>query len=259
MSALIQQHPPDLIAHRGNAAEYPENTLPALRSALDLGVRHLSFDVQLSADRQPMLLHDTDLKRTAAVERQALEMTARELAEVSVNEDMRFNGRFTDVGIPTLAQAVSLLESHPAATTFVQLKRGSLRAFGQELVARRVCEVLRPIARQCVIISSDFATVHHVRQVSPYRIGWMLPDYSTVSALKCEALAPDYVFCDHQLLTGSTSRLWRGPWRWAIYEVDSRRQALGLAARGARLVQTMHVRHMLREFRGFQDRSRSAE
>lgn len=255
MSAAPIPRFPDLIAHRGNAAEYPENTLPALRSALDLGVRHIAFDVQLSADRQPMLLHDSDLRRTAGIDGHALGMNSRELAEIPVNEEQRFHKRFTDVGIPTLAQAVSLLDSHPAATAFVHLQRASLRTFGQELVVRRVTEVLKSVARQCVIISADFAAVHHVRQVSSYRVGWVLAEYTTLSALKCEALAPDYVFCDHHLLTDNTARLWRGPWRWAICEVSSRRLALDLATRGARLVQTMHVRNMLREFRNSQMKS----
>ncbi len=247
--SVLTQRIPDLIAHRGNAAEYPENTLPALRSALELGVRHIAFDVQLSSDRHPVLLHDSSLQRTAGVDRLALEMTLDELGEIAVNEGSRFQGKFTDVGIPTLAQAVSLLESHPAATAFVQLKRASLRAFGHEVVVRRVAEVLKPVIRQCVLISADLATIHHLRQASSYRSGWILPDYSTLSALKCESLTPDYVFCDHQLLTQGNARLWRGPWRWVIYDVNSRRQAMELAARGARLVQTMEVRGMMREFR----------
>jgi glycerophosphoryl diester phosphodiesterase len=251
----VSQRLPDLIAHRGNAAEYPENTLPALRSALDLGVRHVAFDVQLSSDRQPVLLHDSDLKRTAGVEGHAHEMTSQQLAEIPVNEEQRFHKRFTDVGIPTLSQAVGLLDQHPAATAFVELRRASVRAFGQELVVRRVCEGLKQVARQCVITSADFAIVHHIRQVSSFRIGWILPEYTTLSALKCDALAPDYVVCDHQLLTDNTAKLWRGPWRWVIYDVNSRRQAMELAARGARLVQTMEVRQMLREFRGSQVRS----
>lgn len=241
---------PDLIAHRGNAAEYPENTLPALRSALELGARHLEFDVQLSADRQPLLLNDSSLKRTAGVDRSAIEMAWRELAEVSVNEAARFQQRYTDVGIPTLAQAASLLATYPAATAFVELKRASLRAFGAEIVVRKVCETLKSVARQCVIVSFDLAAVHHVRQVSSYRIGWMLSDYTTLSALKCEALSPDYVFCDSQLLTEGASKLWRGPWRWAIHDVSTRKLALELAARGARLIGTTSIRHMLREFRG---------
>jgi glycerophosphoryl diester phosphodiesterase len=246
---------PDLIAHRGNAAEYPENTLPAIRSALDLGARYVEFDVHLTADRQPVLLHDSNLKRTAGLDRNALEMTLAELSDIRVNEEMRFRNRFTDVGIPTLSQAVSLLESHPTATAFVGLKRASLRAFGQEAFAHKVMDVLRPVARQCVLISFDLATVHYVRQASAYRVGWVLSEYTNLSALKCEALAPDFVFCDHQLLTDNASRLWRGPWRWAVYEVTTPRLALDLASRGARLIETMAVRSMLREFRNLRARA----
>ena len=54
---------PEIIAHRGNAIEFPENTLQALASAVELGVRHLEFDVQLTADHVPVLLHDADLER----------------------------------------------------------------------------------------------------------------------------------------------------------------------------------------------------
>ena len=162
--SFSSQKIPDVIALRGNAAEYPENTLPALRSALELGARSLKFDVQLSADRQPMLLNDANLKRTAGVERSALEMTGRELTEVSVNEETRFQRRYTDVGIPTLAQAVSLLASYPQVTAFIELKRASLRAFGSEIVVRRVCETIKRVVRQCVIVSHDLAAVHQVRQ-----------------------------------------------------------------------------------------------
>jgi glycerophosphoryl diester phosphodiesterase len=240
---------PELIARRGNVAEYPENTLPALRSALELGALHLGFDVQLSVDRQPMLLNDSNLQRIAGVDRNALEMTWDELTGIAATEPQRFGQRYTDIGIPRLRQAVELLASHPAATAFVELKRGSLRALGHEVVVRKVCEVLKPVARQCVLVSSDFAAVHHVRQVSPYRIGWRLSEYANTAALKCEALSPDYLFCDHQLLTETASKLWRGPWRWVLYDVRTPQVALDLATRGARLVETSAIRDMLREAR----------
>jgi len=241
---------PDLIAHRGNAAEFPENTLPALRSALELGARHVEFDVQLSADRQPILLNDSNLKRTAGIDRSALEMTWHELAEVPVTEPARFQQKYTDIGIPTLAQAASLLATHPAVTAFVEIKRASLRTFGAEIVIRKICEVLKPVVRQCVLVSFDFAAVHHVRQLSSYRVGWVLSEYSNLSALKCEALVPDYLLCDHELLTQTNSQLWRGPWRWAVYNVTSREAAADLASRGVKLVATPAYRKMLREFRG---------
>lgn len=245
---------PELVARRGNVAEFPENTLPALRSALELGCGHVSVDVQLSADHVPVLLHDASLKRTAGVDRNALEMTWSELAEVPVNESERLRNRYTDVCIPSLAQAASLIASHPGATLFAELKRSSLRQAGQERMVNRVLEVLRPVARQCVLICADLATVHYIRQVSGLRMGWILPDYSNLSALKCEALGPDYVFCDHALLTQSVSRLWRGSWRWAIHEVDHRKLALELAARDVRLVETSALREMLRQFRDLRSR-----
>lgn len=247
MSALPRL--PDLIAQRGNAAEYPENTLPALRSALELGARHIEFDVQLSADRQPILLNDSNLKRTAGLDRNALEMTWRELAEVPVTEPERFQKKYTDIGIPTLAQAVSLLTVHPAVTAFVEVKRASLRHFGADIVIRKIVEVLKPVVHQCVLVSRDLPALHHVRQISSYRIGWMLAEYSSLSALKSEALVPDYLLCDQQLLASSDTQLWRGPWRWAIYSVTSRNSAKELAARGARLVATLAFRQMLREFK----------
>lgn len=240
---------PELIARRGNVAEYPENTLPALRSALELGARQLAFDVQLSVDRHPVLINDSNLQRLAGMDRNALEMTWSELTEIAVSEPQRFAQRFTDVGIPRLGQAVEVLASHPATTAFVELKRASLREFGHETVVRKICEVLKPVARQCVLVSADFAAMHHVRQVSPYRIGWRVSEYSNTAALKSEALAPDYLFCDYQLLPEDSSKLWRGPWRWVVYDVQTAKLALQLAARGARLIETSAIRDLLREAR----------
>lgn len=240
---------PDLIAQRGNAAEFPENTLPALRSALELGARHVEFDVQLSADRQPILLNDSNLKRTAGVDRSVLEMTWHELAEVPVTEPERFRQKYTDIGIPTLAQAASLVTAYPAVTAFVEIKRASLRNFGTEIVIQRIAEVLKPIIRQCVLVSRDLPALHHVRQTSSYRIGWMLSEYSSLSALKSEALVPDFLLCDQRLLTSSNAQLWRGPWRWVVYDVTSRDSAAELASRGVRLVATTTFRKLMREFK----------
>ena len=66
---------PEIIAHRGNAAEFPENTLQALASAVELGVKHVEFDVQLTADKVPVLLHDADLERVAGREGNVHDLT----------------------------------------------------------------------------------------------------------------------------------------------------------------------------------------
>lgn len=240
---------PELIAHRGNAAEFPENTLPALRSALELGVNNVEFDVQLSADLVPVLLHDVNLQRTVAVDRDVGELDWAEIAELRASEVMRFGERYPDVAVPSLAQAVELLGGYEDSTAFVEIKRASLRRFGTDAVVGRVVEVLRPIMSRCVIISFDLTAVHLAKNSFRCRAGWVVQDLSSLTALKCEALAPEFLFCDQELLPDDGSRLWRGPWRWALYEVTSAAQALELARRGAALAETMQVRSLLRGYR----------
>ena len=48
----------DVQAHRGGAGLMPENTIPAMKNALDLDVNTLEFDLQLSADGQVVVSHD---------------------------------------------------------------------------------------------------------------------------------------------------------------------------------------------------------
>jgi glycerophosphoryl diester phosphodiesterase len=56
--------PPAIVAHRGDAEHFPENTLPALEAAWRRGIVHVEFDVQLSADGVPFVIHDASLERT---------------------------------------------------------------------------------------------------------------------------------------------------------------------------------------------------
>jgi glycerophosphoryl diester phosphodiesterase len=53
-----------LWAHRGASAEAPENTLAAFRLAERQGADGLEFDIQLSADGVPVVIHDETLERT---------------------------------------------------------------------------------------------------------------------------------------------------------------------------------------------------
>lgn len=55
------------IAHRGARSVAPENTLLAARKAAEFGADAWEFDVQLSADRIPVVIHDQSLSRTSDV------------------------------------------------------------------------------------------------------------------------------------------------------------------------------------------------
>ena len=53
-----------IIAHRGNSAVLPENTMAAFRSAVIVGAHMVELDVRLSREGTPVVIHDDDLART---------------------------------------------------------------------------------------------------------------------------------------------------------------------------------------------------
>jgi glycerophosphoryl diester phosphodiesterase len=71
---------PRLVAHRGAGKLAPENTLAAMKVGFALGYRMAEFDVKLSADGVPFLLHDETLDRTTNAIGRADALTWRELA-----------------------------------------------------------------------------------------------------------------------------------------------------------------------------------
>lgn len=54
-----------IVAHRGNSAEAPENTLTAFKQAIDIGADVIELDVHLSSDDIPVVVHDDRLYHAA--------------------------------------------------------------------------------------------------------------------------------------------------------------------------------------------------
>ena len=70
---------PKIIAHRGASAYTPENTLMAFQKASELGASMVEFDVMLSKDGVPVVIHDENIKRTTNGRGLVNEFTLKEL------------------------------------------------------------------------------------------------------------------------------------------------------------------------------------
>ena len=239
---------PEIIAQRGNAAELPENTLPALESAVELGVKFLEFDVQLTSDMVAVLFHDADLARVARRPDSVHDLTWTMLSEIPVGDIARLGHRHAFTCAPSLAQTVDALANWDGVTAFVEIKRSSIRKFGREIVLRRITDILRPVMDRCVLIPFDLVSVKILRAMTGARIGWVLPDYAEATQAEAAALAPEFLFANLERLPTHVEPLWTGPWEWALYEVRDLRTARECQARGARFVETMAVRGLSKAF-----------
>jgi glycerophosphoryl diester phosphodiesterase len=233
------------VAHRGWAARYPENTLESLAAAVDTGAQYIEFDVQLTRDQVPVLLHDDNFARTAGIDRSVFELDAADLASIEVNEADRFGDQFSDVRVPLLEQIVSHLASWPDVTAFVELKRQSVGHFGAATMARQVLAQLQPVLDRCVVISFVHEAVMEVRQRVDIPIGWVIRTWNERTNAKASAAAPEYLFCKYTILPDDNSPVWPGPWQWACYGISDLPHAMVLAKRGVDFISTFEIGELL--------------
>ncbi|GAB4347780.1 MAG: hypothetical protein Kow006_07880 [Gammaproteobacteria bacterium] len=235
----------DLVAHRGDRAHFPENTLPALRGAVEAGARYLEFDIQLSADGIPVLLHDRTLERTGGTAHSVFDLTASELQRLEVGEPSRFGERFAGVTVPTLRQAVALLNASPHVTALVEIKRHSLEYFGMDPVLDAVQEAMAEARFPWVLISFVREALVRYRERYDTPIGWVLRDYGAETEQRARELAPEYLIIRADRVPEGAGRLWPGPWRWVIYNVESVSAVRHFQRLGAELMETDHLGELL--------------
>lgn len=236
---------PKVIAHRGNAAEFPENTLEALSSAVALGVVGVELDVQMTADHIPVVLHDRTLLRVGGNGASVHDLSWEALSRIPVGEPQRFGASHANVRAPSLAQFSTALMGWPGITAFVEVKAESLRHFGTAAVMTRVLAALHEVRERCVVISFDDGCLEMARSMTGTRIGWVVSNYSDASHRRALELQPQFLFGDIAAVPPAMTRLWPGDWQWAMYEVRDLATVRRCHTLGAACVETMQVRSLL--------------
>jgi len=110
--------------HRGYCAKYPENTLLSFEKAIELGVDAMEFDVWLSRDKVPVLMHDGSPLRTCGVNGHLRDMTLAEIKQLDPCYREKFGEEFAgQVQVPTLEELLQLVaEKKPDMSLGVEIK-----------------------------------------------------------------------------------------------------------------------------------------
>lgn len=97
----------EIIAHRGFSRAGPENTLAAVRAALDAGADAIEWDLQTASCGTPVLFHDPHLGRTTNGFGPVKRRTLGQLQ--SLDAGSWFSSEFEGERIPSFAEALDLV------------------------------------------------------------------------------------------------------------------------------------------------------
>lgn len=234
-------------AHRGASAYAPENTIPALKLAVEQGADGVEFDVQRTADGQVVLVHDENISRTSNGFGRVVDLTLEQLRQCDFSNG--FVG-FRKVNIPTLQEALEVLSPTQLAIN-IELKNAIELYPGLEDDAYHIVKDAGLLER--VIFSSfNHSSLANLRgRVAPENLGLLITDglyepWNYANQFGAGAIHP------HKLLLREPSFMWlchEAGVKAHVWTVDSEAEFFELEKRGVDAVVTNFPDRMRRPYR----------
>jgi len=159
--------PPLIIAHRGDSAHRPENTLAAFAGALEVGADLVEFDVQLTRDGQVVVIHDPTVDRTTDGRGRVAEMTLAQLRALSAGYPSRFGAAHRGERVPALGEALALLKDR--ARVMVEIKPDAVTDDAEGGVeARTIADVRKAgMEKDVALLSFSRRALLRCRKLAP--------------------------------------------------------------------------------------------
>jgi len=155
-----------VVAHRGFSAQAPENTVAAIRRAIEIGADMAEFDVTVTADGHVICLHDETLDRTTDGRGAATDRTLAEIRRLDAGS--WFAAEFAGEPVPTLAEMLDVadgrillnVEIKPEAVSHGVVDAVARLIRDRKMVDRVVVSSFAPEAlRQMKVIAPEIVTI----------------------------------------------------------------------------------------------------
>lgn len=157
---------PLIIGHRGAAAVAPENTLASFERAMLDGADGIEFDVRLSSDGVPVVVHDATLTRTASVKSQVGNLPVAELALIDVGSwftrPHSANPDYSGERLPNLHQVLGMFKQRNSLL-YLEMKSET----GELALPSAVVQAIKNAAMQGKVIVScfDMSLIREVKRI----------------------------------------------------------------------------------------------
>jgi len=150
--------PAFIAGHRGDRAAAPENTLPAMQSAIDSEMEFVETDVQLTKDGVPVLMHDDTIDRTTNGTGEVGQHNYKALRKLDAGS--WFSKKFSKTKVPSLAEFLAIVE--PSSKKVLL----ELKGFWEEDEVQVVIDLVRANAleHRVTLASFDFTTIMNIEK-----------------------------------------------------------------------------------------------
>jgi glycerophosphoryl diester phosphodiesterase len=219
---------PKVFGHRGAAGHAPENTLGGFRKAAALGASWVEFDVTLTREGEPVLLHDDTVNRTTNGKGKIAELTLRELR--SLDAGSWFSKAYSGESVPTLGETIELLESLGLIAN-IEIKPTAGREIETgQVVAKRTAALWPNTLRAPLFSSFSTAALAAAQETAPaiprgLLLGRVTKDWRDL-AQRLDCLS---VHCNHRRLDRRGAEQIRGSgYHLLAYTVNDAERALKL-------------------------------
>jgi glycerophosphoryl diester phosphodiesterase len=158
-----------ITAHRGGAAYAPENTVAALKSAIEMKADYAEIDVQQTKDGVLVLLHDSSLKRTTGYNKFIWEVNYSEVATLDAGS--KFGKEFTGERIPTLDEVLKVCKGK--INLNIEIKNNG----HNQNISANVLSLIEDNNSEsyCVITSMDYSLLSNIKELNTdIRTGYIL-------------------------------------------------------------------------------------
>ena len=150
-----------VIAHRGASKVAPENTLSAIRKAMEFGADYAECDVYQTKDGEIVLFHDEEMERTTGKGGMIWDYTLEELKELDAGS--WFGEEFKGEAIPTLREVIQLVKGHMKLNIEVKVSGSDLD------IAQKVVDIIHSenFADECMVTSFEKRVIEKVKEIDP--------------------------------------------------------------------------------------------
>ena len=199
-------------AHRAAHGQYPENSIPAIEKAIELGVDIVELDVKITKDGIPVLMHDRTIDRTTNGTGKPSDYSYAELKKFRLVND----GQITDYYIPTFDEALKLVKN--SIMVDIDLKTNQLDPI-ISVINDNECK------EQVFFFDNDYGALEYIRKVDsdfylmPRAYSYQMAD-SAISRFSPQVVHIDFSFYNAEvvsLIKSNNARVWIN----ALGEIDT--------------------------------------